>query len=101
MDLKYGRGEIEMLSLFVDFNSRDTDPSLPVEPYFVRIRLDIDSNKDIREDQMIVGLRVILRGDDVECEAILRRGGRFKWVGELIDGTCRDPAPENSETLRR
>lgn len=72
-----------MLKFYVDFNyCEDVDA--------VIVRLDFRLNKEIGEDDVSPGTRVLLYDETMECEAILRRGQHARWVADLQRDTIRD-----------
>lgn len=74
-----------MLRIAVDFNRREG-------PSTIAIPLD-----KVPEEELQVGAIVTLcEPGDIECEAILRRGARWRWVADMLDGTIRDAAPPGS-----
>ena len=65
-----------MLGLYVDFNSCEGKDVIVV-------RLDIELNAKVSENEMIVGERVLLYDEEMECEAVLQRGAHARWVAVL------------------
>jgi len=67
----------------------------------VRIRVDFNRREDFRtialgssaeipEEARREGALVILyEPGDIECEAVVRRGRRWEWVADILDGTIR------------
>ena len=63
----------------VDFNRREGPRTVAV------------SEEDVPEHELAVGAIVTLyEPGDIECEAVLRHGIRWKWVADILDGTIRD-----------
>ena len=53
--------------------------------------LKIGSSAEVPEEARREGALVILyEPGDIECEAIVRRGRRWEWVAEILDGMIRD-----------
>ncbi len=70
-----------MRRIAVDMNLRE-DGSVVVLP------------KNAKDDHLSVGDRVILyEHDDIECQAILRRGQSWEWVADIVEGTIKKTAP--------
>ena len=68
-----------MARIHVDFNRREGPRTVAITP------------EEIPEEELKVGAIVTLyEPGDIECEAILHHGTRWKWVADILDGTIRD-----------
>lgn len=67
-----------MVRVLADFNARDG---------YLRILLPTDAPAEV----LVPGTRVILyEPDELECEAIVRRGETWPWVADIVEGTIKD-----------
>jgi len=47
-------------------------------------------------EALVPGTRVVLyEPDQIECEAIVRRGKTWPWVADIVAGTMKDLLPED------
>lgn len=70
-----------MTRIRVDFNRREGSGSIAISP----------NEGEIPEEELKVGAIVTLyEPGDIECEAVLRHGTRWKWVADILDGPIRD-----------
>jgi hypothetical protein len=47
---------------------------------------------------LVTGTRVVLyEPNQIECEAIVRRGKTWPWVAEVVEGTVRYPSEGEDE----
>jgi hypothetical protein len=83
-----------MISIYVDYNNREA-------PDQVVIRLDLRLNSGIDESQLHDGLRVKFYDETTECEAIVRPGQHYKWVGHLIRETINELPEECWDRFER
>jgi hypothetical protein len=72
-----------MISMYADFNYREDVDSIV-------IRLDIDLNSHIPENDLHADDEVILYDETMECRARLRKGSFSNWVAQIIPGTIKD-----------
>ena len=68
-----------MARIHVDFNCREDVGTIAI----LRLR-------DIPEEERKVGTVITLYEPGMECEAVLRRGERWEWVADILDGTIRE-----------
>lgn len=69
-----------MVRIRVDFNRRESPRTIA-----------LGSSADIPEEARRIGALVVLyEPGDIECEAIVRRGERWEWVADILDGTIRE-----------
>jgi hypothetical protein len=67
-----------MIRILNDFNDREDE------------RTVVLNDARLPPDAMVPGARVFLyEPDQIECEAIVRRGKTWPWVAEMIAGTIR------------
>lgn len=72
-------GQSSIVRIPVDFNRREGVGTIA-----------LGSSADIPKEAQRVGALVTLYEDeDIECEAIVRRGKRWEWVADILDGTIR------------
>jgi hypothetical protein len=85
---------ILMISICVDYADQEA-------PDQVGIRLDLRLNSGIDGSQLRDGLRVKLYDETTECDAIVRAGEHYKWVGHLIRETIHELPEECWKRLER
>jgi hypothetical protein len=83
-----------VLQIYADFNNREAIDTI-IMP------LDIDLNAEIDERNLKAGDRVLLYAEDIECEAVLRRGMYGRWVADLDTKTFKDLPEEQWNRLER
>ena len=78
----------KLVRIRVDFNRREDSRTIA-----------LGSSAEVPEEVRREGALVILyEPGDIECEAIVRRGRRWEWVADILDGTIRESAIDSTGT---
>jgi len=78
----------KLVRIRVDFNRREDSGTIA-----------LGSSAEVPEEIRREGALVILyEPGDIECEAIVRKGRRWEWVADILDGTIRESAIESTGT---
>lgn len=79
MERQEGIAKHTMTRIHVDFNCREDVGTIAIlRP------------QEIPEEERRIGAIITLYEPGIECEAILRRGERWEWVADILDGTIRE-----------
>jgi hypothetical protein len=82
-----------MLRFYVDFNAREGDDTVILNPGGLNI--------GVSEDRLREGDTVVLYAEDMECQARLRRGLKNRWVADIDGATVKHLPPEQWNRFRK